>query len=351
MNRPETIKYSVGRVIAGCAISLGVAISAPLAAGMSTTIIVFTVVTAIMYAFAGMIPAVASMLMNVAAFGLYFGTPGALVAAVGFALPSAVVVRNLRLRVPLFNSMVQAIVAQIAGVVGALAIAYAYVGADVIGALMNELRTFTEMLTPGTVDFILDKLYAIDSVPDMLTEEQLMNGVLDAARRAEYIDSYLNDMSAALRLTLPGLLLSASCLTGIVATALPAKIMYRKHPHPGAYVPMARWFTPWSVSLGLLGLWVITWLLSFTDMSGIDVAQLAMQALLFLVLRVQATVSLERRLMQMNTRPGIRVLIIIIIQLVFAELAIYYGAFSALFGMTGAAAQIRVLRGKDGNEQ
>lgn len=344
MTRPEIPKYKTSRIVAGVIIAIAAAAFAPLLTGFCTTLISFTVINAFLYGFGGMVPAAAGMLLDVLAFGIYFGIKGALISVLAFVLPSVFIIRNLRWRAPFFKMLAQSIAAQVLGMLAALAAAYFFVGADLIGALIEAIRSLFDMVYPGAIDFVLSKVYDIEAVPDTLTQEQLVTGVLDEARRAAYLDGYLNEISASLRLTLPGYLLSASCLTGVLATAWPAKLINQRLPMNGAYVSLARWYTPWQISLGLLGGWVVTWLLTALGLEGGDSVQLAFQALLFLVLRVQAAASLQRRLIQFNMRAGLRAFIIVVAELIFGEFVIYYGAFSALFGSTGAANQLHARR-------
>lgn len=350
MTRPEIPKYKTSRIIVGIIIAIAAAVLAPLLSGFCTTLISFTVINTFLYGFGGMVPAAAGMLLDVLAFGVYFGVKGALIAALAFVLPSVLIIRDLRWRVPFFKMLARSIAAQVLGVLAALAAAYIFVGADLIGALVEALRSLFDMVYPGAIDYVLARIYDIEAVPDTLTQEQLIAGVLDDTRRGAYLDGYLNEISASLRLTLPGYLLAASCLTGILAVAWPAKLINRRLPANGTYVSLARWYTPWRISLGLLGGWVFVWLLTVLGLEGCAPVQLAFQALLFLAFRVQAAVSIERRLIQFNMRAGLRVLVIVAVELIFGEFAIYYGAFSALFGSTGAATQLRA-RHADKNDK
>ncbi len=349
MTRPEIPIYTTSRKLAGVAIAVGAAIATPFLAGFCTTLIFPTLVCVLMYAFGGMIPAAAAMITQVLAFGLLGGTPGGVIAALAIVLPSAYTIRNLRWRIPFFKLLSNTVAAQALGIVAALAAARVYFGADIIGQIAQLFRVTVEtFLTPGSIDYILDIVFSIEAVPDMLTTEQLMDGVLDAALRAEYLDAFTTQLSATLRLTLPGMLLSASLLTGVLSAAWPAKIIDRRINIDGAYVKMARWYTPWQVSLGLLGTWVLTWLLQVLGIKGGDVLYLTLQSLLLMMFRIQAAISLERRFTRRNMQPALRVLFIIGIMLLMPSVAVmYYGAFSALFGTTGAMLQIRILRAKN----
>lgn len=345
MNRPEMPKNKPSRVVAGIIIAIAAALLSPLLTSLSTTAIVFTIINAVLFSFSGMKVAFFAILLDVMAFGFVFSAPGALVAMLGIALPSAVIIRNVYWRRNFFTQITHAIAANILGILGALVAARIFVGTDLIGALVAKLRSLLEMLEPGVIDYILDLLYKIEDVPDKLSEVQLAEGVLDAARRANYLDGYVNTMSASLRLTLPGMLLSSACLTGLAGAAFSAKIMDKRMSMPGSYIRVGRWYTPWWVSVGVLATWAVAWLLTKLGLNGGDAIQLTLQQLMTLVFRVQAVISMERRTIQLNMRPVLRTILIIGFQLLVpVEYVIYYGAFSALFGITGASVQLQARR-------
>jgi len=351
LTRPEIPVYSRARRIIGFVLAAISAVATPFLSGFCTTIMFPTIICTLLYGFAGMGPAAAAMVLQTAAFGLLGGLPMGVVAICGFVLPAAFIIRSLRWRIGFFGLLKQGIIAQMLGMVGALAAARIFYGPDLIGQIAALLRTSLEtMFTPGLVDMILDNVFAIDSVPDSMTQAQLITGVLEPARRAEYLDGFVTQLSATLRLTLPGSLLSAVCLTGILAVTWPAKLIDRRKNVNGAYVKLARWYTPWQISVGLIATWTVTWILEAIGIKGADVLYLAIQSLLLMAFRVQAAISMERRLTQMNMRPFLRVFFILGLQLLLpADMVMFYGAFSALFGMTGAMLQIRILRGKSKN--
>jgi len=345
LNRPEMPKNKPSQVTIGVVIAIVAALLSPIFMGLSTTTIVFTIINAYLFAFSGLKVAFAAILLDVLAFGIIFGTPGAIVAMLGIALPSAVIIRNVYWRRNYFTQLANGIAANILGVLAALAAARIAIGSDVIGALVEKMRSLVEMLEPGVIDYILDLMYKIEAVPDKLTEEQLINGVLDAARRANYLDGYAVTLSASLRLMLPGYLLSSACLTGFAATAISASIYEARLPMPGSYIRLGRLYTPWWISLGVLGTWAVAWLLTRLGLESGDAVQLTMQHLMILIFRVQTVISMERRLIQMNMRNALRKIIIFAFQLFMpVDIITYYGAFSALFGTTGASLQLQARR-------
>lgn len=352
MTRPEIPVYSPKRTIIAVLLAVIAAIATPFLAGFCTTVIFPTILCTLLYGFGGLMPAVLALLLQVFVFGLLGGVELGVIALLGIVLPAVFIIRELRWRVPFFKMLTHGIAAQILGVVAALAAARIFYGADIIGGIAKLLRAaFETMLTPGLIDRILDMIFDIEAVPESMTELQLIEGVLTPAKRAEFMDSFTTQLSATLRLTLPGTLISASCLSGLLAVAWPAKLIDKRINISGAYVKMARWYTPWWISIGLVATWTVTWILESLGISGADVLYLSIQALLLMAFRIQAAVSMERRFTQMNMKPALRVLLILGMQLaVPADIVMFYGAFSALFGTTGAALQIRVLRGKDKND-
>ena len=345
MIRPEMPQNKTSRVIAGIIIALATALLSPLLAGLSTTVIVFTIINAILFSFSGMKVAFVAILLDVLAFGFIFGAPGAIVAMLGIAVPSAVIIRNVYWRRNFFTQITHAMTANVIGVLAALAAARIFIGSDIIGALVDRMRGLVNMLEPGVIDYLLDLMYNIEAVPETMTESQLVNGVLDAARRENYINGYAATLSASLRLMMPGYLLSSACLTGLLSASFSAKLLDRRLPMPGSYIRLGRWYTPWWVSVGVLGTWGVAWILTQLGLDGGDAIQLTLQQLMTLIFRVQTAVSMERRLIQLNMRPVLRTIIIIAFQLLIpTEFVIYYGAFSALFGMTGASVQLQARR-------
>lgn len=346
MTHPEMPKRSRGRVFIGVAIALATALLSPLLVGFSTTVFVFPVMTVFLFGFGGWIPACAGMLLTVIAFDLYFGLAAALMAAAAFALPAAFLIRGIRWRKPFVLQIKQGIAVQILGVLAALGIAYAFMGTDIVGTLMGQFRAMVEdILPPGLIDYYLNLRYSIDGLPETFTEAQLMQGVLDAARRADYLTGLFQELSDAMTLTLPGLLIGSSCLSALLGVAWGNKAFDKGGTHR-TYVPVSMWYTPWTLTVGLLATMLVCYLLNLAGLPGAEVATLALETLLMLAFRIQAAISLERNLARAGMKPGWRVVLIVAAEILLASYIPYYGAASALFGSTGAMRQIAALRAR-----
>lgn len=345
MNRPPLPEYRMSRKILGCAMGVSFALLTPVGLGLCAAVFPFPVLTAFLYAFGGIVPAAVSLLCNVAAFGFYYGWQAGLCFAIAFTLPSAIVIRGLSWRVPFGKQLRQALISQIVCIVLALACAYLLAGGQLIEVLLGKLRELTEPFAGG-VDYVLGQLYGIEGMPSAPSVEQLADGLLSQEQRAYYLDVLFSDLESALALYSPGYLLGASVITSVLAVAWPSRIIHRKmkeDEHP-AYVPLARWFLPWNVSLGLLLMLLVSCVLYALGVSGCDIVCLTLQLILMAAFRVQAAAALERLFTQLHWKPWLRALIIALVMVLAGQYAFYYGAFSALFGSAGAFRQIRAQR-------
>jgi hypothetical protein len=334
------------RVILGLVIACLMAALSPYLTLLSTVVLIVPVLLAFLYAFSGIVPVIAGSSLTLGAFALVFDFTGMWMALVAFIAPAALIVRNLRLRLPFFRQLAIAVISLMAGVVAALAIAYLALGTDIISALTPYLRAALESVEyPGVVDYLLASAYTIPGAPAAYTPELLMTGFLAEAQRASYLDAFIGSMHASLALTLPGHLLRASALAGVLAVVWPGYLIEKKAPPAqGAFVPPGEWHAPYHLILGLLGTLGVSYILHWQNISGGDTAYMTMRALILLLFRVQAAASIERRLKAAGAKTWTRALIIVITQLIFGDIAVFYGAASAMFGSKGAIKQLASRR-------
>lgn len=308
------------------------------------------VIIAFLYAYAGLIPAAACAAFTLGAYTLSYGWMGALLGLVAHIAPAALIVRGIRARIPFHRQIALAVASLAAGTVAALVIAYLALGSNLIGALAETMREAMESMAkvyPGFVDMLAARTYAIPGAPESITTEVLLNGFLTAAQRASYIDALLNDMQTALALALPGYLLSMSALAGVLAVAW-AGYVKRKEPQTNDinYVPLARWYAPYRLSLGMLATLAIAYLLYAEQIEGGDTLYATIRAILGVVFMIQAAASIERRMQVFGARTWLRVVVILLIELLFGDLAMYYGGASAVIGSRGAVRQLMEKRAK-----
>jgi hypothetical protein len=342
--QPESPRRKASHAVAGFAVALVMGFMAPYLAAVPLV----PVIIAFLYAYAGLVPAAACGAFALGAYALSYGSMGMLMGFVAHIAPAVLIVRGIRARIPFHRQIVLAVASLAAGTVAALVIAYAAVGSNIIGALAETMREALESMAkvyPGFVDVLAARTYAIPAAPESITTEILLNGFLSAAQRANYVDALLNDMQTTLALALPGYLLSMSVLAGVLAVAWPG---YVKRGEPETndinYVPLARWYTPYRFSLGMLATLAVAFLLYAQRVQGGDTLFTTIRTILSVVFMIQAASSIERRMQIFGARTWLRVVVILLIEILFGDLAIYYGGASALIGSCGAVKQLMEKR-------
>jgi hypothetical protein len=309
---------------------------------------VVPIVVAFLYAYAGFAPAAACAALTLITYAISFGMTGMLMGLSAYIVPAALIVWGIRARLPFFRQIALAIASLAAGVVAALAIAYVAFDSDLLGAAGAVMKSAVESMQkayPGFIDVIVARAYGIPGAPESVSQELLLNGFLTAAQRASYIEALLADMQTALALSLPGYLLSMAALSGVIAVAWPGYVR-KSDPETDdvSYVPLAKWYTPYRLSVGMLVTLGVGYILSWQNVKGGDTVYMTIRAILFVVFMIQAAASIERRMQTFGARTWLRVVVILAIELLFGELAVYYGGASALIGSTGAVRQLMEKR-------
>ena len=346
MAEPRSPRPEKSKIIIGCLIALVLGVLSPLIDMFAVFLLAVPVLLAFLYAFSGIIPYVLGASTTLFMSFFAYGLAGLGMTACALILPSAVIVRAIHMRAPFHTQLVTAISAFVVGVVAALAIAYAAIGSDIIGALMGYFeREFQATISPGFLDMLLSRLYDIPGSPDSLSTAQMLAGFLTTDQRAKFLAQLLSDMRASLSLTLPGYLLSSAALSGLIAVAWPGHVNRKSVPEGDpSRLPLYQWYTPYGLSLGLLGTMGVAYLLSWQKVSGGDTVYMTMRAILLLCFEVQAVTSAERRLRNFGAKVPTRAVVIILSLVFFSDYAAVYGGVSALFGSTGAVRQLMAKR-------
>ena len=292
-----------------------------------------------------------SMAANILAFDLYFGNPG-LIAAIGvFTLPAVIIIRGARWKRPIHQQLKMSLFAGFIGVAAALVGIRIYVGKDLIDVFTELMGVYLQQVPPQFLDNVLVRMFNPDLIPAGMETKALTEAILTEAQRAEYLDAFIAQMNNTLALTLPGTLLSSSAVTSVLGVHMVNWMLRRQPDRKMCHVPLIHWFTPWQVSLGLIGTLVFAMILEEAGMHGADTMYMAIMSLLNTAFIMQAVISINRHMALMGKRPWMRVLFILIMIIFVPSGAALYGSISALFGMHGAFRQLRARRRrKSGND-
>lgn len=350
MNQSKRPARPKMRVFAGILIGLAAAVLAPVLMAASCVVFIYPILTLFIYAFSGTGAAICAIALNTLAMDLYFGAPGTIIALTLFALPACVMIRGVRWRRPIAAQMRSALIVQTLGVALALTGLRLYTGEALIDAMVEMLRGYMQQVSPEILDAVLVRLFS-GEMPLAGVDPDAVGAVLTAAQRADYLDAFMGQMNASLTLSLPGYLLSAAAVTAVISVLISNYTLRNEPGRDGCYIPVSRWFTPWQVSLGIIATLAVLFIMYSAGLNGVYSVYNTLLALLRTVFAMQAVISLERRLLTMNCRRWLRILLLVLLLIFAPSAAIVYGAFSAMFGVHSAFKQLRIKwRGNNGND-
>lgn len=331
-----------GRLIGGALLGLALGALSPYMLALASLLFLAPVLTARLYAFAGVWPAVVSCLAQIGAAYAFFGPALAAVTLLLLVAPLAATLwlthaggRSLadvlRLSVPVWLLCAAL----------AMTVARWAAGMDLAEYVAGLFRAWLEDMPAGMQDVFLSTFYG-SGTPASLNLLTYYLGFIEPAERARGIASLTEALRNTLALYMAGMLLSASALTAILCAAWPMRCLDREgRLEKGRWTPLAGWHLSGSLAVCAAVSYVAALIVSAVmPVSQAQSVCVAVQMLAALAFRVQAAGSLERRLGAAGVRPGARAFLIAALLLVapLSELTVYYGMASALFGPTHGVA-------------
>ena len=294
--------------------------------------------TVFLYCYAGRTPAWLYTVVQLCATYLLLDLRFALMLMTAGTLPAAACIRQIVLKRPFFDQMKTAIALFLAGMLGAVTIAYASFGGNMIERMADALKR--------QFDLMPDAFFTpfVEMVNTALSGANLpgMKAMTVADYRAQ-IGGFLNLMSEIYQQSLPGALLTGGALTGVVATLWGNWLRARRGlATDESYIGPTRWFLPRNVTLGLTLMWVAAYLLSQTRYAQGETIYYTVYSLATLAFFIQALGAVDRFFFRQGM-PDSRRRAMLVITLVlgtvfrlFNTILFAIGAGSALFGSHGA---------------
>lgn len=338
MSENKPARREGGRLLGGVLLGLLIGLASPYMLALAPVVLLAPVLTARLYAYAGVWAACASCAAQLIAASFAFGPAVAAVLLVMQVAPLAVSLWLLKSNGPgLADALRVAVPAWMLCSVLALTLAQWLVGMSLADYVAQLVREQLEALPAGVTDMLLSMLQG-ESAPASLNLLSYTLGFLDPAERARGIESLATQLRNGMTLLLPGMLLCSAALTALLSVAWPMRALARSGGEwERRYLPLGRWHLPASLAVFATASYVVGLIISATaPVSGLLTVGLTLEAVATLAFRVQAVGSAQRRLTAMGMRPGLRALLILMCLLLapFDTLFVYYGMFSALFGQT-----------------
>lgn len=337
-------KPSVKSLVGALLIALLISATQPIAAMIVIPVCVVPIFIAILYAWAGWIPAAVTAVgaVGVSAFQAeqLLGASAAWIVAAGalivLVLPGLVGCVLLEKKVPFFKRMAISILTQTAAFLGCLCVVYLGFGIDLVDALVDLISAAVAWMSDEVLTAFLQNLAATG----MLNEEAielLSGGVVTGEQLTQIFEQAFDTMRYLYKQTMPAIVLNSGLLSGVLTTMIPGLICARRGDSPETdYVPISGWFMPSRAVSGLAVCMIASYALQWMEVSGAEAVTMVFGTVGGTMLVIQGIAAISRGLKQNGMKRGKRIAMIVaglVFAYSFIEIA---GAASALFGRKGA---------------
>jgi len=310
---------------------------------VSMLICIAPIAIALLYAWAGWVPAGIAAVGTAASLTWFASLSGAvnpalacLGALIVLVAPGVVSIVLLEKRVGFFQRMVAAVLLQTAALLGCVAVIYLGLGVDLVDALTGMMRTTVEYLPSEAVMQFLEMYY----YSGMLTEEsieELTKGVLLHADVMKIFDQVFELTNYQLKQVMPAMLINSGLISGVLMTAFPGMITRKRGFEPPVpYTPVHDWFLPSRAVGGLTVCMITAFVLNFMKIEGASGVLIVFSQIVSTLCIIQGIAAISRRFRDAGAGKGARLGLIIAALLFASQFLEIAGMFSALFGRKGA---------------
>jgi len=295
--------------------------------------------TVFLYSFAGSAAAGLCIAVQLGATAALLNTTFLWMTLLSGVLPAIWVARGIVAKRPFFDQLRGGIVAFVLGLLAALFIAYASYGGNMIGKFTDLLR--------AQFDLMPDDFFAplVDAVNSAIAGSGLQGiAPITVEGYRTQLSGVLSMLEDAYSKTLPGALISGAMLTGILSVLWGNWLSARRGLATDvSYVSVARWFLPARISLGLLAVWLVSYVMSGTAYAAGETVYVAVYTIATAAFGFQGIAAVlrffERRSNLTSGKRAAVVAVLVIFGLILRLLSLalfIIGVISALFGSHGA---------------
>lgn len=335
-------RHSVKSILLASLAAVLVVLAQPSVFMLSMLICIAPIAIAALYAWAGWIPAgiaSAGTVGSLVWFASVGGTVNPALAGLGAAAvlvaPGIVSIVLLERRTGFFKRMLITVGAQLAALLGCVAVVYLGMGIDLVDAITGMMRQSVEYMPEDMILQLLQMFY----YSGMLTEEsiaELSGGVLLYADVLKIFDQVFELTNYQLKQVMPAMLINSGLISGVLETTLPSQICIRRGDEPPVpHVPLHEWFLP-SRAVGFAAVGLVTGIvLQYMDIDGAIGVTAVFSQLAGTLLIIQGMASVTRRFREAGSGRGARIGLVIAGLLFAPTFLQIVGAASVLFGRKG----------------
>lgn len=298
---------------------------------------------ALLYAWAGWLPAGIASAGTIASLAWFAGVSGAMSPALGglgaalvLVMPGVVSIVMMEKRMGFFRRMVIAAGVQMAALLGCVAFVYLGMGLDLVDLLTGMMRTSVEYMPQDMIESMLNMYYA----SGMLNEEsvrELTTGVLLHADVMKIFDQVFDLVNYQLKQIMPAMLINSGLISGVLMTAFPSFIARRRGFEPQVpHVPVHEWFLP-SRAVGGLTVCMVTGLvLNLMNIEGAAGVMVVFGQITSTLCIIQGVAAISRLFKKSGAGRGARIGLTTAAVIFASQFMEMVGMASALFGRRGA---------------
>lgn len=298
---------------------------------------------ALLYAWAGWIPAGIASLGTVASLAWFAGVSGAVTpvlavlgAALVLVMPGIVSIILMERHMPFFRRMAIAVGAQLAALLSCVAFVYLGMGVDLVDALTGMMRSSIEYMPQEAIEYFLNMYY----YSGMLTEEsvkELTSGILLRSDVMNIFDQVFELTNYQLKQVMPAMLINSGLVSGVLMTALPGLIARKRgFAAETAYTPVHDWFLPSRAVGGLTVCMVTGFVLNLMKIEGAGGVLIVFSQIVSTLCIIQGIAAITRRFRLVGAGKAARIGLVIAALLFASQFLEMVGMLSALFGRKGA---------------
>lgn len=310
---------------------------------VSMLVCIAPIAIALLYAWAGWVPAGIVSVGTVASLAWFAGISGAvspLLAGLGAALvlvaPGVVSIVLMEKRMGLFRRMIACVLVQTAALLACVAFVYLAMGIDLVDALTGMMRMSVEAMPEEMISGLLNMYY----YSGMLTEEsmeELSGGILLYADVMKIFDEVFELTNYQLKQIMPALLINSGLISGVLMTALPSAVARKRGLEPAVpHVPVHEWFLPSRAVGGLTVCMATAIALSLMNVEGASGVLAVFMQVLTTVCVIQGVAALTRMMKKSGAGRGVRIALTTAAVVFASGFVQMVGVASALFGSHGA---------------
>ena len=359
LNSDQAARVSGSRVVLGIVLAIVFGLALPFVLVLQMTMLPLLMIPVLLlggilmawlHGWCGWVPAAAFMTASVISLLMVHPTLMWMCVA-GMILPGIAVIGGMTRKRPFFEQLRLALIVWMAGLVGAIFIAYRAFGADMIARLMATVQAQYDALPDAALMPLVDYFNQAAAMGGL---GQLGGGAGASLTSGMTVSDLRALMTAAITYmrqmyseNAPGTLLSGAVWSAVLSVLWGNWRMARRGVATReSFVGMSAWYLPAHVTAGALALIVVSYIMTGTGGgSGLTMWN-ACSMLSGAAFTIQALSSLDRRMVQRGTRTGsreIRVGLILALSWLIPLLRMVtqlYGAASALFGSRGALTKL-----------